>query len=100
MSEAKKRRCVLCDDGLLVTRAPKDKAVCMACARELMPESPCPHHLCDCPCHGPGGKDILHIEACCGGSCDLCGSPITNGKLLDHYKTCHAALFDLLCGEG
>lgn len=92
--QAKKRQCVLCDEGRVVTSSPKDKAVCHDCAILLM-DGECTHtieHLCDCPCHLPG-SDVLHVMPCCiTVSCEHCGKKISSSQLQDHIHTYHKTL--------
>lgn len=84
---AKKRQCVLCDEGKVVTEAPKNKAVCHTCAMDLM--EPCTH-VCQCSCHTRGN---LWMECFCCQSCHLCGKQIVLSKLPEH-RACHAALIE------
>ena len=91
----RKRQCVLCEDGKILTDAPKDKAVCHACARNLI-EGECHHGIsCTCPCHE--NPDILHFMPCCyPTSCDLCEKEMDPDDLEDHLATCHKSLSELL----
>lgn len=96
--KAKKRQCVLCDDGKVVTTRPKDRAVCADCAIKLM-DGECKHtvqHICGCPCHEPGSL-VLHIMPCCSVlRCEHCDKQISSSQIEHHISTCHATLLELL----
>lgn len=83
----KKRQCVLCDDGKVVTSVPKDRAVCHACAQEMSPG--CTHE-CDHWCHD--GSVVFIMECMCCHQCDLCGRRIVARSMQQHRQTCHAEL--------
>jgi len=91
----KKRQCVLCNDGKVVTSAPKDKAVCHKCATELI-DGDCNHEFrCDCPCHQ--NPEILHIAPCCYPlPCPHCGKRMDDRSLEAHIASCHKTLLALL----
>ena len=95
----KKRQCTLCDDGKVMTDVAKDKAICHACARELM-DGECNHGLsCDCPCHR--GIGILHsMMGCCMlVSCPICGKEMDTVARQDHMATCHKTLHEMQGGQ-